>query len=188
MSLRLWAVVLDAVPESRLMIKGKWLTNPENSSLLTRRLEDHGVPAGRVDLRDFIPGPDHLAVHNETDIALDTAPFTGGATTVDALWMGVPVITLIGDTISGRYSYSHLNRIGAPELAARSENEFRGIAVALAGDADRLRRYRQTFRPALLSSLLDADTHVAELEDAFRVMWRRWCDGLKPEAFVGFSA
>jgi predicted O-linked N-acetylglucosamine transferase (SPINDLY family) len=74
------------------------------------------------------------------------------------------------------------------ELAAHSETEFVEVATTLADDPDRLRHYRQTLRPALReSSLLDASLHVTELEDAFRVMWRRWCDGLEPEAFAGFD-
>ena len=102
--------------------------------------------------------------------------------------MGVPVVTLIGDTVYGRFSYSHLARTGVPELAAKDEAGFIDIAAALAGDPDRLGHYRQTLRPALqASSLLDSHQHTAELEDAFRVMWRRWCDGLEPEAFNGFD-
>ena len=187
-SLRLWAAVLAPLPTARLLIKGKWLDQPKKRALLSKRLTDHGIPAERTDFRGFVPGPDHLAVHNLADIALDTIPFAGGQTTIDALWMGVPVVTLIGDTACGRYGYSHLNRIGHPELAARSEAEFVEIALALTGDPDRLRNYRQTLRPALrASSLVDASLHVAELEEAYRVMWRRWCDGLEPQAFTGFD-
>jgi len=184
LSLRLWASVLDGSENSRLLIKGKWLSEPGKRAALLRRMQDHGIAASQLDLRDFVPGPDHLSVHNETDIALDTAPFTGGRTTLDALWMGVPVVTLVGDTVSGRYSYTHLGRVGAGELAARSEEEYREIAIALAGDAERLNHYRQTLRQDLqASSLFDADRHVDELEGAFRVMWRRWCDGLAPKSF-----
>lgn len=184
-SLALWAGVLASLPASRLLIKGKWLEHAEKRRLLIKHLDQHGIGESRVELRGFVEGPDHLVVHNETDIALDTAPFTGGATSVDALWMGVPVITLIGDTISGRYSYSHLGRIGCPELAAHSQDEFHDIAVALAGDLDRLGNYRQTLRSALsASSLFNGPQHVGELEDAFRVMWRRWCEGLAPEGFT----
>lgn len=174
--LRLWAAVLDAQPTARLLLKGQGLDQPEESALMTQRLADHGVAAGRVDLRGHIPGPDHLALYNLADIALDTTPFAGGRTTIDALWMGVPVVTLIGGTVCGRYGYSHLNRIGFPELAAHDEAEFVDIAVALASDPDRLGHYRQALRPALsASSYFDAELHVAELEEAFRVMWRRWC-------------
>jgi len=184
-SLRLWAGVLDRVAAARLLIKGKWLDRPEKRVVIASRLEQFGIPADRVDLLGFVPGPDHLDVHNRADIMLDTVPFAGGQTTIDALWMGVPVVTLIGKTVCGRYGYSHLNRIGYPELAARNEAEFVEIAVALAGDPDRLRHYRQTFRPAFLASpLLDASLHAAELEEAYRVMWRRWCEGLAPEAFA----
>ena len=187
-SLKLWAAVLDHVSEARLLIKGKWLDRPEKRAFLSKRLEDFGIPAGGVDLLGFAPGPDHLGVHNRADIMLDTIPFSGGQTTIDALWMGVPVVTLIGDTVYGRFSYSHLARTGVPELAAKDEAGFIDIAAALAGDPDRLGHYRQTLRPALqASSLLDAHQHTAELEDAFRVMWRRWCDGLEPEAFNGFD-
>jgi protein O-GlcNAc transferase len=187
-SLRLWASILDALPTARLLIKGKWLDRSEKRLPLTSRLTDHGIPIKRVDMQGLIPGPDHLAAHNKTDIALDTTPFTGGQTTVDALWMGVPVVTLIGDTVYGRFSYSHVCRAGVMELAAHSETEFVEVATTLADDPDRLRHYRQTLRPALReSSLLDASLHVTELEDAFRVMWRRWCDGLEPEAFAGFD-
>ena len=187
-SLKLWAAVLDRVPEARLLIKGKWLDRPEKRTVLSKRLEDFGIAAERVDLLGFVPGPDHLGVHNRADIMLDTLPFAGGQTTVDALWMGVPVVTLIGPTVCGRYGYSHLNRVGVPELAARNEAAFVEIATTLAGDAGRLGHYRQTLRPALkASSLFDAPRHVGELEDAYRVMWRRWCEGLEPEAFAGFD-
>ncbi len=184
-SLRLWASVLNELPTARLLIKGRRLEHPEKRSLMMRRLEEHGIPAERAELRGFVLEGDHMDVHNLVDIALDTVPFNGGATTVDALWMGVPVITLIGDTISGRYSYSHLNRVGVPELTAHSEEEFVEIAVNLAGDVARLKHYRKTLRPMMkASSLLDALPHVAELEEAYSAMWRRWCAGMEPEAFT----
>jgi predicted O-linked N-acetylglucosamine transferase (SPINDLY family) len=79
-----------------------------------------------------------------------------------------------------------LARADVPELAARSEDEYIDIAVALANDAERLGHYRRTLRESLRSSsLFDASLHVGELEAAFRVMWRRWCDGLEPEGFSG---
>lgn len=184
-TLRLWAAVLDRVPGARLLIKGKWLERPEKRAVMSKRLEDFGIAAATVDLMGFVPGPDHLGVHNRADVMLDTTPFTGGRTTVDALWMGVPVVTLIGDTVYGRFSYSHLARAGVEELAAKDEAGFVDVATALAGDPDRLGHYRRTLRPALrASSLLDADRHAGELEHAYRLMWRRWCDGREPEAFA----
>jgi len=177
--LLLWARVLGRVPTARLLIKGKWLEQPAKKAGLHRRLQDHGIEAARVELRGFAPGPDHLGMHDLCDIALDTTPFTGGRTTVDALWMGVPVVSLIGESAYGRFSYSHLARAGAPELAARDEDEFVETAASLAGNPERLRQYRNTLREAVRASLLDADAHVAELEDAYQKMWRRWCDGMR---------
>ncbi len=184
-SLCLWARILSLLPSARLLIKGKWLDSPEKRMILSERLEYHGIPAKRVNLRGFIEGSEHLAIYNEVDIALDSTPFTGGRTTVDALWMGVPVVTLIGEAVYGRYSYCILNRVGAPELAARSEEEFVEIAVNLAGDVARLKNYRNSLRSALkASSLLDSSPHVVELEEAYRTMWRRWCAGMEPKAFT----
>ncbi|MEO5373602.1 MAG: tetratricopeptide repeat protein [Alphaproteobacteria bacterium] len=184
-TLRLWSAVLARLPTARLLIKGKWLDRPDNHGLLVRRLAEHGIAVERTTILGFIPGPSHLEAHHLVDIALDTVPFTGGRTTEDALWMGVPVVTLVGDTVSGRLSHNHLCRIGAPELVAATAEEYVDIAVALAGDAARLRHYRQTLRPAMQrSSLMDAPAHVAELEEAFRTMWRRWCAGLGPATFA----
>jgi len=182
--LDLWAAVLAAVPTSRLLIKGPGIERPALRSLLLERLARRGVAAERIETVGWIAGGGFLEVYNRVDIVLDTVPFSGGRTTVDALWMGVPVVTAIGDSVYGRYSYSHLARIGAPELAARDAAEYVALAAELAGDPGRLRRYREGLRPALDgSSLFDADRHVAELDAAFRVMWRRRVAGLPPRGF-----
>lgn len=184
-SLRLWSLVLDAAPGSRLLVKGKGLEQSRNRDLLMARLVRHGIAPGRVDIVGLLPGWEYLTAYRLIDVALDTVPFTGGRTTVDALWMGVPVVTLVGDTVYGRYSLSHLMRIGCPELAARTAGDYVATAAELAGDPDRLRHYRENLRPAILrSSLCDAASHVAELEQAFRAMWRRWCAGLPAAGFT----
>ena len=181
-SLLLWAAVMARVPTARLLIKGGLLEHPGKRALLTRRLAELGVAAERVDLVGRIPGPDHLSAHDRIDIMLDTLPFTGGRTTADALWMGVPVVTQIGETVCGRFSTSHLARIGAAELAGRCAEDYVDIAVALAADLDRLHAYRRTLRPAMKSStLMNPAAHVADLEEAFRAMWRDWCAGPTPE-------
>ena len=183
-TLALWAAVLAAVPEARLMIKGNGLDRPEAQARLRERLRRGGIDDRRCDVRGRVAETAYLAAHDGADIMLDTAPFTGGRTTLDALWMGVPVVTLKAEPIHARYSYSHLARAGAPELVAESAADYVRIATELAADPARLRCYRRQLRPALLaSSLLDGPRHVAELEAAFRVMWRRWCAGLPPEGF-----
>ncbi|MEO5375465.1 MAG: tetratricopeptide repeat protein [Alphaproteobacteria bacterium] len=175
--LRLWSEPLRRVPSARLLIKGRWLAQPENRARLSARLAEFGISAGRLDLMAWIPGASgHMAAHDLVDIMLDTIPFNGGQTTIDALWMGVPVVSLLGDPRYGSYTFAHLNRIGAPELCARTAAEYADIAVALAQDLERRRHYRRALRPMMqASSLFDPAAHVAELEEAYRGMWRRWC-------------
>ncbi|MEO5373369.1 MAG: tetratricopeptide repeat protein [Alphaproteobacteria bacterium] len=182
-TLRLWHGVLERVPTARMLIKGNVLDRADNRDLLTRRLADHGIAADRVELMGW--EDNHLAAFNRIDIVLDTTPYTGGQTTQDALWMGVPVVTLVGDVMFGRLSLGHLSRIGAPELVTHDAAGYVSLAADLAGDPARLVRYRQSLRPAMRASpLMDPTRHVAELEDAFRTMWRRWCAGLPPVAFL----
>jgi len=180
-TLELWAEALKRVPSSRLLIKGRHLQRPERSSLLLQRLKTFGIAPERVEIFGTLPDAHHMAFYNRIDISLDTTPFTGGRTTLDSVWMGVPVVSLIGPTAYSRFSYSHLCRIGHPELVARSAEEYVSIAAGLAADSDTLRALRVTLRPEMkASSLFDAATHTRELEAAFRVMWQRWCDGLAP--------
>lgn len=183
-TLELWAAVLARVPGSKMLVKGLMLDRPYNRSRLLTRMAEHGIAPERVELVGFLSDDGHMDLHNRVDIMLDTIPFAGGRTTEDALWMGVPVVTLIGETVCGRIGYSHLSRIGVPELAARTKAEYVEIAADLAGDFARRKQYRQTLRKAFAaSSLLDVNTHVTELEDAFRIMWRRWCAGDPPAPF-----
>ncbi|CAA7625654.1 putative TPR repeat-containing protein [Candidatus Terasakiella magnetica] len=177
-TLELWGKVLHRIPTSRLLIKGRLLDRSESREHLLERLERHGITADRADLFGFVAAIDHMEWYNRVDMVLDTLPFCGGRTTVEALWMGVPVVTLIGDTVVGRYSYSHLSRLGAPELAALNTEAFVEISATLAGDTARLRHYRSTLRDSLrASSLFNATLHNTELEQAFRTMWRAWCEG-----------
>lgn len=181
-TLTLWGAVLAGQPGARLLLKSRELERPEHRSLLTSRMERHGLDPRRVALIGFVAEKDHLDWYNRMDIALDTLPFCGGRTTVDTLWMGVPVVSRIGETLVGRFSYSILARMGVPELVAHDDREFAAIAIALANDPSRLGYYRKNLRNAMKSSsLYDAALHVAELERAFRIMWQRWCAGLPPQ-------
>lgn len=176
-TLDLWARVLLAVPDAYLLIKGRGLDRPSVFKPLVDRLVSAGIARTRIETRGRLPSFDrHMESYGDIDIALDTTPFTGGRTTLDALWMGVPVVTLVGDTIYGRLSHNHLMRGGMPELCAFTADDFVRIAVELAQDPDRLLLYRQTLRDRIKrSTIMDATSHVAELEDAYRAMWRLWC-------------
>ena len=123
------------------------------------------------------PHPDHLGAHAEIDLMLDTFPQSGGITTLDALLMGVPVVTLLGERVPGRVSASLLTTLGLDDLVARTADEYVEIAARLAGDLDRLARERATLRDRLLASpIADAEQYTRAVEATYRDLWRRWCD------------
>jgi protein O-GlcNAc transferase len=122
------------------------------------------------------PAAEYLRLYHWIDVALDTFPYGGGATTCDALWMGVPVVSLRGKTAVGRGGLSILSNVGLPELAARSEEEYVRIASELAADLPRLKDLRQTLRQRMQQSpLMDAPRFARNVEAAYRQMWRKWC-------------
>ena len=121
--------------------------------------------------------PAHLAVYDRVDIALDPFPYNGTTTTCEALWMGVPVVTLRGDRHAGRVGASLLSQIGLTDLIADSVEEYVEIAVALAGDPGRLADLRRSLRPRLAASpLCDGRAFARKIEAAFRQMWQMWCE------------
>jgi protein O-GlcNAc transferase len=119
----------------------------------------------------------HLALYDRIDIALDPFPYNGGTTTCEALWMGVPVVTLKGDCHAGRVGASLLTQIGLTDLIANSVEKYLEIALALAGDPGRLHDLRRSLRPRLVASLLcDGHAFTRKIEVAHRAMWLRRCE------------
>lgn len=168
--LELWARILRAIPEARLTIKARELDEPEVRARAQAMLTKHGLPADRVEL---VGGSkqleDYLRAIAAVDVALDPVPFAGGFTTVDCLWMGVPVVTLAGSCLSARFGWSNMERVGLPELVAHDDAAYVDIAVKLAHDASRLAALRGGLRERLTgSSLLDFPRHARELEAAFQ--------------------
>lgn len=174
--LELWADVLHAIPNSRLLLKEEALDDPGVRERVMAVLSRHGIGAGRVELRGHIANTlDHLAAYREIDVALDTYPYHGTTTTCEALWMGVPVVSLLGLTHASRVGLSLLTRAGLPELATGSEEEYVQACVRLGTDIDGLTRLRAELRDRLRSSsLMDAKGFTASLEEAYRIIWRRW--------------
>jgi protein O-GlcNAc transferase len=126
-----------------------------------------------------------LVEYGDIDIALDPFPFCGGLTSCEALWMGVPVVTLPGDRPASRQTLGFLTTLGLTKLAASSEADYIRIAAELAADPARLTELRQSLRPAMAASpLTDGRLFTPTLEAAFRTMWRRWCAG---EPAAGFD-
>ena len=174
--LLLWWQLLADVPGARLLLKSRLFGSEEGRSLAVERFGRLGLDASRIELRGF--SSDYLAEYADMDIALDTAPYTGGLTTCEALYMGVPVATLKGGTHGARFGASLLQNAGLPELIARSEREYAEIAKLLAGSPETLRMLREKQRDMLLASpLMNFRQYVQEVEAAYEEVWRRWEDG-----------
>jgi predicted O-linked N-acetylglucosamine transferase (SPINDLY family) len=176
-----WAKLLSRLPQARLLLKGIPFADAATRALFLDRLGERGVPAERVELMAWHPGPaEHLALYHRVDIALDPFPYNGTTTTCDALWMGVPVITLRGHRHAGRVGASLLTQVGLTDLIADSIEEYVEIAVALAGDPGRLDELHRILRPRMAASPLgDEGAFASKMEAAFRTMWERWCEALK---------
>ena len=171
--LLLWRQILADVPDARLLLKSRLFGSEEGRSLAVERFERLGLDASHIELRGF--SSDYLAEYADMDIALDTAPYTGGLTTCEALYMGVPVVTLKGGTHGARFGASLLKNAGLAELVAKSEREYAEIAKLLAGSPETLRMLREKQRDMLLASpLMNFRQYVQEVEAAYEKVWRRW--------------
>lgn len=180
--LRLWARILLQVPRSRFAVKNFAVGSRSVEERLQAFFREHGVSTDRVEL---IPPQasqlDHLRCYDRVDLALDTFPYHGTTTTCEALWMGVPVITLAGRGHVSRVGVSLLTGVGLPEFVTHSPDTFVESAVAAARDHPRLAAVRCGLRARMqLSPLMDAPRFARNLENAYRVMWRRWCGQSAP--------
>jgi predicted O-linked N-acetylglucosamine transferase (SPINDLY family) len=167
--LRLWASVLEAVPGSRLLLKAKTLLDARTGEVVARRLGEHGIPRERASLVGWRENTgSHLETYRQVDIALDTYPYNGATTTCEALWMGVPVVSLSGATHPSKMGASILRAAGLAELSTASAASYVETAVDLARDSQRLARLREGMRERLLASqLMDAAAFTADLESAY---------------------
>jgi predicted O-linked N-acetylglucosamine transferase (SPINDLY family) len=171
--IRLWARILAAVPNSKLMILAG--AHGAKEPLIKQLFTNNGIPDHRLILMGRVPRRKYLTQYHQVDIALDVFPYNGHTTTLDALWMGVPVVSLIGDTHVQRAGLSVLTNIGLPELVARTAEEYVEKAVGLAEDWPRLAELRRTLRERMLRSpLMDEEGFTRRLEGAYRGMWERW--------------
>jgi len=171
----LWAALLRAIPDARLVIITAGAGEAQNRLLAA--FASHGIGAGRLELHGRLPRAEYLAIHQRVDVALDPFPCNGGTTTCDSLWMGLPVISLIGDTFLSRAGYSLLSVAGLAEFAAASPAEYVAIGQRLARDLDGLAALRASLRARVAASpLVDARQFARDMEAAYRQMWRQWCD------------
>jgi len=172
--LRLWAQVLRTVDRSRLMV-----LCPEGSHRqpLLDLLQQEGISPDRIELIGRRPRLQYLELYHRIDMGLDTFPVNGHTTSLDSIWMGVPVITMVGNMILGRAGLSQLTNLGLPELMAQTPEQYVQIAADLAGDLPRLAELRRTLRARMQASpLMDAPRFARNIEAAYRQMWRTWCE------------
>ena len=174
--LALWAKILEAVPDSRLILKCADLDQPDLRTWVRSTLSSHGVGESRIDLREKSPHVELLKTYGEVDVALDPFPYSGGLTTLEAMWMGVPVLTKTGHTFAGRHSTSHLSAAGLTDWIVKDDDAYVAAAKAKAGDRDSLRTLRQSLRERVTASpLCDAKSFTHSLERAYGEMWNHAC-------------
>jgi len=144
-------------------------------------LRERGVAPERVEMLPWLDdAAAHQAAYNRVDIALDPFPYNGTTTTCEALWMGVPVVTLRGDRHAGRVGASLLDQIGLTEFVANSVEEYVGIALTLARNGERLEELRHSLRPRIAASrLCDGPAFARKIEAVFRNVWQHWCNDLR---------
>jgi predicted O-linked N-acetylglucosamine transferase (SPINDLY family) len=167
-----WARILSEVPSSRLILFANERTNPGEH--LRREFARRGIAIERLTFLPRVPRRQYLRQYEQVDIALDPWPYNGHMTTCDALWMGVPVVSLIGRTSVARAGLSLLSAVGLEELLADSTEQYIELAIQLASDVDRQAELRRTMRERIRSSALaDGKSFAREVESIYRELWGR---------------
>jgi len=171
-----WGRILRALPTSRLFLKASQLNDPDVREEVEQRFSRHGVTPRRLMLHGPTSRADYLAAYRKVDIALDPFPFPGGTTSAEALWMGVPVLTLSGQRFHSRQGLGILTNAGLNEWIADSADDYVARAVSRATDLEDLAALRSGLRHRVLASpLFDASRFASHFEAALRAMWQRWC-------------
>ena len=173
----LWAQILIRVPTSRLFLMAAQLADASTRQQVARRFGMHGIAADRLILQRAVPRAQYLAAYQYVDIALDPFPYTGGATTAEALWMGVPVLTLEGKSFLSRQGVGLVVNAGLPDWVATDSSDYLARATQHASDLRRLAELRRGLRQQVLASpIFDAPRFAHHFEDALRAMWHKWCE------------
>ena len=173
---KLWSAILHLVPGSRLLLKyGGFDTQVMQERFYVWFMED-GISAERLRFEGAVPPREYLEAFRNIDIALDPFPYNGGSTTLDTLWMGVPVVTLTGRLVVQCTGSSVLTAVGLSDLVAKTPEQYLNVALRLAVMVANMPNLRHDVRQSMLSSpIMDEIGHVRHLENAYRDMWRKWC-------------
>jgi predicted O-linked N-acetylglucosamine transferase (SPINDLY family) len=176
-----WAEILRRSQNSRLLMKARGLGGQSVDQQYLDAFSARGVDPNRL---EFSPSSSHtgyLESYRRADVLLDPFPFSGGTTTCDALWMGVPVITRPGETYASRHSLSHLSNVGLTETIVRNADDYVELAVELANDLPRLARLREGLRERMAASpLCDGKRFATNLMNLLRDVWKRQCANIRP--------
>lgn len=180
--LQVWARILCAVPNSRLVVKCKPFCCDSIRQKFLSTLEELGLEPLRVDLLPLIHlNHDHMQAYSLMDISLDTFPYAGTTTTCESLYMGVPCVTMAGSVHAHNVGVSLLTKVGLGRLVAKTEDEYVRLALDLASDVGVLQELRMSLRELMIKSpVCDGESFTRGLESAYRTMWRRYCDGDSP--------
>lgn len=180
-----WATIMHQLPKSKLFLKSYQFNSPTLVENVTATMAGFGITAERLILEGPSSHSDLLKAYNKVDIALDPWPYSGGLTTCEAMFMGVPVVTYPGPTFAGRHSATHLTNVGLGQLVANSWEEYQALVLNLANDLDNLSNIRKHLRGALLESpLCDAQSFARHFANAMRAIWQRHCEGKAPAALT----
>jgi protein O-GlcNAc transferase len=172
--LRLWSAILRAVPRSRLVLKDRSMD--EQREVILGMLANEGISPDRVTLHKHVSRPQHFAAYRDVDVALDPFPHGGGMTTLEALWMGVPVVTAPGRIISSRLAASTLAAAGLTDFIASDLQSYVELAASKARNLSSLARLRGTLRDHITRTEFgDPVRYARAVERQYRWMWRRWC-------------
>ncbi|MEQ1881691.1 MAG: tetratricopeptide repeat protein [Burkholderiales bacterium] len=179
----LWSRVLNAVPDSRMLLGG--LPDASREENLAQQFARHGVDRRRLIFHPRVEMTEYLALHHQVDLILDTFPFGGGTTSCHAAWMGVPVLTQAGKTMSSRVGLIINSNLQLPDFIAESEDAFVTQAVRWSQRLPELAALRASLRARVLESpMCQPQAAARSLEFAFRTMWQSWCEGKPPESFA----
>ena len=174
--LAVWATILKELPQSRILIKNRQLSDATLRERVCSELQHYGVARERIDMLGKTSKQEHMAAYGRVDIALDAFPYNGTTTTCDTLWMGIPVITLAGRSHVSRTGVSLLTAVGLESLIANNEDEYVSHAISLAGDLPRLKKMRGELRNMMQHSrLCNGAAFTRELESMYRRVWEDWC-------------
>ena len=175
--LALWTRILAELPESHLRLLAP---RGQCRDTFLASLEANGIDRQRVEFVTKAPRSEYLTGYHAIDLVLDTFPYNGHTTSLDALWMGVPVVSLVGEHPVSRAGLSQMSNLGLPDLVTSSPDDYVRIAVELARDLPRLAELRRTLRMRLQASpLMDAPRFTRNIEAAYRSIWQRWCQSQK---------